>query len=196
MSAQKVVIGQVVASTFDAPVAGIPVDCAPASTGNIPDVVKPEIDAAVKKQLNDTTEDGTPLVHHVLVDGDSLMTLALRYGSSIGGIMRCNGMLSDDVDMLPLGCLLHIPLTHDASLKPQNSLGMDLQQTELRRQKDLIEKFAETNGVKPHEAKYYLSDNNWCSKTAQVALREDVTWEKSQPAASKVATRGGLKKAA
>jgi hypothetical protein len=84
------------------PVLGIAMDDGPLASASSPERPTRQLvkGIAVAPSLCDSTS--AEFVHHVLQAEDTLMGLAVRYGSDEGAIMRCNGLLTNDLDLLPL----------------------------------------------------------------------------------------------
>lgn len=121
---------------------------------------------------------------HFLGSDDTITALALRYGSTPEGIMRANGMITNDLDLLPLGCCLRIPVTHE---KPLLWSDQHLDGSSLRHELDkqhayrrrMVREFAERYNCSTSEAGFYLEDAQFDMKAAAQALSDDLAWEAS-----------------
>jgi hypothetical protein len=113
---------------------------------------------------------------HILAAEDTLTSLAVRYGSTIDGIMRANGMISRDLDLLPLRCILQIPLSHECPLSysPHDS-GRD-DDGGAKRQR-AVREFADACGCPRGEAQFYLECSGFDFGSAAKELWSDRRWE-------------------
>mmetsp|Transcript_55371 Transcript_55371/g.63583 ORF Transcript_55371/g.63583 Transcript_55371/m.63583 type:complete len:203 (+) Transcript_55371:51-659(+) len=145
---------------------------------------KQQEDAAKAKQ-----EGMISFAFHVLTAEDEhLASLALRYGSTVEDIMKCNHMIHRDLDLLPLGCVLRIPLTHEAAVyygkhKQHHSLRHEKEVT-TQAQQLMVRDFAVKMNCSKEEARYYLEVADFDVKSAEQQLREDLAWESHHRAAS------------
>ena len=128
-------------------------------------------DDLCKKQL---------VVNHILQSDDTLASLALRYGSRPEDIMRANALIHSDLDLLPLHCILKVPLTLDAVSTARKDASMQRDHTVplQERQQRLANLFSQEFMVPVEEALFYLLDNDFDAASARKALLEDQDWEK------------------
>lgn len=147
-------------------------------------VAQGEVVATNGRKLEEE-EDTTEYLMHTLVKADTtLLALAVRYGSTEEGIMRANAMLSPDLDLLPLGCVLRVPLTHEQSIKPASDEPVSNSSKVIQRK--LAEELAKEHAIEVSEALFYVSEAGNDLAKATALLKDDEAWEKK-------AKKAGLK---
>lgn len=140
--------------------------------------------ARVEEEDEVKRKDEVIFVHHAVEFDDSISTLAIRYGSTIDGIMKANGLLTRDLDLLPKGCVLRIPRTHEKPLGDVQVLSNDAQSRQMleerhRLQRRVIRDFSITHSCSTDEAAFYLEDHDFNVEDATKARSDDVRWEQS-----------------
>ncbi len=123
-------------------------------------------------------------VQHTVEFDDSISTLAIRYGSTIDGIMKANGLLTRDLDLLPKGCVLRIPRTHekplgDVQVLSEEMLSRQMLEERGRLRRRVIRDFSITHSCSTDEAAFYLEDHDFNVEDATKARSDDVRWEQS-----------------
>lgn len=153
-----------------------------ALTSNVPSFPTAEHKKLAPSSSSPPVDDGGAILYanHVLESTDEIGSLAIRYGSTIEGIMRANGMLSKDLDLLPVSCVLRVPLTHEkpvAQVQPAASLA-DIDHSTRVLRKRITKDFAAAHNISVEEAAFYLEDTEFDVGSAKKLLDEDIHWEK------------------
>ncbi|CUI15094.1 Hypothetical protein, putative [Bodo saltans] len=129
-------------------------------------------------------EQGIVFAQHAVEFDDNITTLAIRYGSTIDGIMRANNLLTRDLDLLPKGCVLQIPRTHekplgDAQVPSSDVLSRHALEERDRLRRRIVRDFSQTHACSTDEATFYLEDHDYDVASATKARHDDVHWEQS-----------------
>jgi hypothetical protein len=157
-----------------------------------PKKMKAKSDETSDSQCNSSCRGEPPsqgiiFVSHALQFDDSISTLAIRYGSTVDGIMKCNGLLTRDLDLLPKGCVLQIPRTHEKPLTspPEMTAHSAAQSRHALEERDRLRRrvvrdfCTKHEGCTMDEATFYLEDHNYNLEDATKAWNDDVAWETS-----------------
>lgn len=122
----------------------------------------------------------SPMVLHTLQKDDTMNLLVLRYGSTAECIMKANGMLSRDLELLPVGCLLRIPqVVMGGGAVVESCRTEETEHAKRQRmQKLLIRDFmSEYPNASREEGKFYLEEADWNLAEAKKQFVEDSRWE-------------------
>jgi LysM repeat protein len=144
----------------------------------------PPAPSANDTKTTDGKDEGILFVQHAVECDDNISTLAIRYGSTVDGIMRANHLLTRDLDLLPKGCVLQIPRTHekplgDAQVPSSEALSRHALEERDRLRRRIVRDFSQTHGCSMDEAAFYLDDHNYDVANATRARHDDVHWEQS-----------------
>lgn len=138
----------------------------------------------IKRVDEGDKEQGIVFAQHAVEFDDNISTLAIRYGSTIDGIMRANNLLTRDLDLLPKGCVLQIPRTHekplgDAQVPSSDALSRHALEERDRLRRRIVRDFSQTHACSTDEATFYLEDHDYDVASATKARHDDVHWEQS-----------------
>eukprot|EP00760_Papus_ankaliazontas_P002956 PhM_4_TR11346/c0_g1_i1/m.55690 len=129
-----------------------------------------------------TVEKVEKYVDHLIDRHDTLLGLSVRYDTTEDCIMRLNGMLVKDLDLLPPKTRLRIEPGKRWVPMPTNSHNTKVEIAEehrsaMRSMQMLLGSAGET--VSKDECTYYLSSNDWDVVRAMHERKEDLAWERA-----------------
>lgn len=111
---------------------------------------------------------------HIILEGDTLAGLSIKYKVSVAEIKDVNHMYSDRIHERTA---LKIPRKHEPTFSEAEAAGLE----SLLKQR-LINRFRRKTGIKSNsEALYYLENANMDFDNAFTIWAEDSSWEKTAP---------------
>ena len=128
-------------------------------------------------------------VSHELTRADTLTGLAIRYGSTPEGIIRASGLLGGDLDLLPVGTVLTVPISTVASPIATQVAGLPDADDEARLRNLAVRAFCDRHGCPAAEASYYLSEHKWSVDAASRHFDDDRRWEATRAKGSDLDAR-------
>ena len=119
------------------------------------------------------------LVKHLVLPGDDLTDLAVKYGSSVASIKAANRRIVFEVLDNVLGQEITIPATRVPVDTPRDPA--EVAEAAQRNQQFFARRsFQAKAKATEAEASFYLEENEWDVEAALAQWQDDVDWEKAQ----------------